>query len=66
MTRSSALALALLAVAGCSRHGEKASLPPAGATAHAVRTVKPAARVETGLARATGMIRAREDAVLSA
>ena len=69
MTRTflleSALALALLG-AGCSGHGEKASLPPAGATARAVRTVKPAARVETGLARATGTIRAREDAVLSA
>ena len=66
MIRSSLLALVLLAAAGCSRHGEKASLPPVGATARAVRTVKPAARVETGLARATGMIRAREDAVLSA
>ncbi len=66
MTRSSVLALALLAAAGCSRHGEQASLPAVGAAARAVRTVKPAARGETGLARATGMIRAREDAVLSA
>jgi RND family efflux transporter MFP subunit len=54
------------AAGGCARHAEKASLPPAGAGARAVRVVKPAARVETGLARATGMIRAREDAVLSA
>lgn len=69
MTRTFAVPLALAAVlgAGCSRHAEKASLPPAGAAAaRAVRVVKPAARVETGLARATGMIRAREDAVLSA
>ncbi len=70
MTRTSvvplALAAAFVASSGCSRHAEKASLPPVGATARAVRTVKPAARVETGLARATGMIRAREDAVLSA
>jgi RND family efflux transporter MFP subunit len=61
-----ALAAVAAAGAGCSRHAEKASLPPVGASARAVRVVKPAARVETGLARATGMIRAREDAVLSA
>ena len=69
MTRTFAFPIALavvLAGAGCSRHAEKASLPPVGATVRAVRVVKPAARVETGLARATGMIRAREDAVLSA
>ena len=67
MTRTFAFPLAVvLAGAGCSRHAEKASLPPVGATVRAVRVVKPAARVETGLARATGMIRAREDAVLSA
>jgi RND family efflux transporter MFP subunit len=59
-------AVAVAAASGCSRRAEKASLPPVGAAARAVRTVKPAARVETGLARATGMIRAREDAVLSA
>lgn len=70
MTRTlaipAALAAAVAAGAGCSRHAEKASLPPVGATARAVRIVTPATRVETGLARATGMIRAREDAVLSA
>ncbi len=66
MTRSLVLALVVALAAGCSRHGDKASLPPVGGSARAVRTVKPAARVETGLARATGMIRAREDAVLSA
>ncbi len=59
-------AVALVAASGCARHAEKASLPPVTAAARAVRVVKPAARVETGLARATGTIRAREDAVLSA
>jgi RND family efflux transporter MFP subunit len=58
--------LVLLAAAGCSARAEKASLPAEGAAARAVRTVKPATRVETGLARATGTLRAREDAVLSA
>ncbi len=71
MTRTFVFPLVLfsaLAVTGpgCARHAEKAALPPVGAAARAVRVVKPAARVETGLARATGMIRAREDAVLSA
>jgi RND family efflux transporter MFP subunit len=71
MTRRSAFSLFLLSTlavagAGCSRRAEKASLPAVGTAARAVRVVKPAARVETGLARATGMIRAREDAVLSA
>jgi RND family efflux transporter MFP subunit len=54
------------ALAACSGRAEKAALPPVGATARAVRTIRPAATVETGLARATGTIRAREDAVLSA
>lgn len=61
-----AAALAAALLAACSGRAEKASLPPVGATARAVRTVRPAATVETGLARATGTIRAREDAVLSA
>jgi RND family efflux transporter MFP subunit len=54
------------ALAACSGGAEKAALPPQGVTARAVRTIRPAATVETGLARATGTIRAREDAVLSA
>jgi RND family efflux transporter MFP subunit len=68
MSRRFAVTVTLAAAlaAGCSARSEKASLPPVGATARAVRTVRPAERVETGLARATGMIRAREDAVLSA
>ncbi len=71
MTHRSVLPLLLVTGAvlaagtGCSRRAE-ASLPPVGAAARAVRVVKPAARVETGLARATGTIRAREDAILSA
>ena len=68
MTRFAVLPLALSAAlaAGCSGRAEKAALPPVGAAARAVRTIRPAATVETGLARATGTIRAREDAVLSA
>jgi RND family efflux transporter MFP subunit len=60
------LALAAVLAAGCSARAEKAALPEAGAAARAVRVVRPAGRIETGLARATGTIRAREDAVLSA
>lgn len=59
-------AAALAPLGGCSARAEKASLPPAGATARAVRVAKPSGRIETGLARATGTVRAREDAVLSA
>lgn len=67
MTRLPLVPLALaLAAAGCSARAEKASLPPAQAASRAVRTVRPAARIETGLARATGTLRAREDAVLAA
>lgn len=61
-----AAAGAALALSGCSARTEKASLPPAGSVARAVRVARPSARVETGLARATGTVRAREDAVLSA
>jgi RND family efflux transporter MFP subunit len=60
---SLALALPLLA---CSARAEKAALPPPAAGGRAVRVIRPASRIETGLARATGTIRAREDAVLSA
>jgi RND family efflux transporter MFP subunit len=70
MTRSSlavASAAALVAVLGCSARAEKAALPaPAAAPARAVRVAQPATRIETGLARATGTIRAREDATLAA
>jgi RND family efflux transporter MFP subunit len=58
-------ALVLLAPA-CSRHAEKAELPTVTAGSRAVRVTKPSPRIETGLARATGAVRAREDAVLSA
>jgi len=58
--------LAALALAACSGGGEKATLPPAQVAAHAVRVGKPATRIETGLARATGTIRAKEEATLSA
>ncbi len=64
-TRTLSLALAA-ALAACSGRGEKAALPAASAGGRAVRVMRPAARIETGLARATGAVRAREDAVLSA
>ncbi len=62
------LTVAVLATvaAACGRHGEKVSLPATPAAGRAVRVTKPSARIETGLARATGAVRAREDAVLSA
>ncbi len=59
-------ALAATALASCSGRAEKATLPPAEVAPRAVRVGKPASRIETGLARATGTIRAKEDAVLSA
>jgi RND family efflux transporter MFP subunit len=62
-----AAAAAVAAVLGCSARVEKAALPAVPAVAgRAVRVAKPSPRVETGLARATGAVRAREDAVLSA
>ena len=60
------LALTALALAACGHKTEKAALPEAAIAARAVRVGKPATRLETGLARATGPIRAREDAVLAA
>jgi RND family efflux transporter MFP subunit len=60
------LALALPLAVACSARAEKAALPPPAAGGRAVRVVRPAAQIETGLARATGTIRAREDTVLSA
>jgi len=58
--------LAAAALAGCSSHGEKARLPESTQAARAVRVAKPATRLETGLARATGTVRAKEEATLSA
>jgi len=65
-TRTLSLALAAALAAACGRHAEKASLPEPGPAARSVRVIRPAGTIETGLARATGTIRAREDAVLSA
>ena len=53
-------------LSACGGRAEKASLPPATPAVRAVRVAKPAARLETGLGRATGAIRAHEDATLSA
>jgi RND family efflux transporter MFP subunit len=65
--RHLATALAAAAtLAACGHKAEKASLPESGGAARAVKVGKPAARLETGLARASGPIRAREDAVLAA
>ena len=60
------LALGAAALAGCGHQAGKAALPEAGAAARAVKVGKPATRLETGLARATGTIRARAEAVLAA
>jgi RND family efflux transporter MFP subunit len=59
-------ALGLAALAGCGHQAEKASLPETGAAARAVKVGKPSTRLETGLARATGPVRARAEAVLAA
>ncbi len=59
-----AAALAVM-LASCSGK-EKASLPPAGAAPRGVRVTRPASRIDTGLARATGVIRAKNEATLSA
>ncbi|HUL61156.1 MAG TPA: efflux RND transporter periplasmic adaptor subunit [Anaeromyxobacteraceae bacterium] len=72
MTRTRpALTLAVAAAAtllgACSRHAGVAELPTlAAAGGRAVRVAKPATRIETGLARVTGAVRAKEDATLSA
>jgi RND family efflux transporter MFP subunit len=57
---------AALTLAACGHKAEKATLPETGTAARAVKVGRPATRLETGLARATGPIRAREDAVLAA
>lgn len=68
MNRTSITTIAALAAAlgACSAGADKASLPPAGVAARAVRVARPATRLETGLARATGTIRARNEATLAA
>jgi RND family efflux transporter MFP subunit len=69
MNRARSLFLATLAgavLSGCSVRAEKAELPRATVAVRAVRAGKPATRLETGLARATGTIRAKEEATLSA
>ncbi len=68
MNRVSFLPVALAAtlVAACGHGNEKAKLPEAGPSGRAVRVGQPATRMETGLARATGTVRAKEEAVLSA
>ncbi len=60
------VAFAAIALAACGHQPEKAALPETGTAARAVKVGRPATRLETGLARATGPIRAREDAVLAA
>jgi RND family efflux transporter MFP subunit len=69
MTRLAPVALAavLAPLAACQARAAKASLPePPAAAARAVRVARPATRIETGLARATGTVRAKEEAVISA
>jgi RND family efflux transporter MFP subunit len=58
--------IAALALAACGHKADKAALPEVGTAARAVKVTRPTTRLETGLARATGPIRAREDAVLAA
>ena len=66
-TRTVSLVAAAVLAAACSARTEKAALPGATpAAGSAVRVTKPSLRIETGLARASGAVRAREDAVLSA
>lgn len=59
-------ALGLAALTACGHQSDKARLPDAGAAARAVKVGKPSTRLETGLARATGTVRARREAVLAA
>jgi membrane fusion protein (multidrug efflux system) len=59
-------ALAALVLSACGGGADKAKLPEAGPGGRAVRVAKAATRMETGLARATGTVRAKEEAVLSA
>jgi RND family efflux transporter MFP subunit len=65
-TRSVSLAVALALALGCSHKADKAALPAAPPAGRAVRVTRPSGRIETGLARATGAVRAHDDAVLAA
>jgi RND family efflux transporter MFP subunit len=65
MTLAAAVAAAA-ALSACGHQAEKATLPETGTAARAVRVGKPSVRLETGLARATGAVRARSEAVLAA
>jgi membrane fusion protein, multidrug efflux system len=60
------LAVAALALGACSSPSGKAQLPEATTPARAVRVAQPATRMETGLARATGTVRAKDEATLAA
>jgi RND family efflux transporter MFP subunit len=66
MTVARPALLIALSLAACGQRAEKASLPESAAVARAVRIGKPSTRLETGLARASGSIRARAEAVLAA
>lgn len=71
MNRTTAVRLAAtlsaaLALSACHGGGEKAMLPEAAPAGRAVKVARPATRIETGLARATGTVRAKEEAVLAA
>jgi RND family efflux transporter MFP subunit len=59
------LVAAAALLGACSSGAGKASLPQAQPAARGVRVARPATRLETGLARATGTVRAKEDAVLA-
>jgi RND family efflux transporter MFP subunit len=59
-------ALAAVLVSACGSGSGKATLPATGTGGSVVRVAKPDTRMETGLARATGTVRAKEEAVLSA
>lgn len=61
-----AAALAAVLLSACGSGSAKATLPATTPGGAAVRVSKPATRMETGLARATGTVRAKEEAVLSA
>ncbi len=58
--------IAAFSLAACGHKADKAALPEAGTAARAVKVGKPATRLETGLARASGPVRARHEAVLAA